>query len=64
MGDQLIVCPICQGLGWRREAGRPNDWYECPVCDRRGDLVIDGKKTLEGPAKKRPLSNIKQQDEK
>jgi hypothetical protein len=43
--DQIIGCPNCKG-GWRREAGRPDDWRECPVCETRAFLVIDAQKTM------------------
>lgn len=43
--EQVIRCPNCKA-GWRRQVGRPNDWRECPVCETRGFLVIDGNKTM------------------
>lgn len=44
--EQIIVCPNCTS-GWFRLAGlRRDDWHECPICETRGLLVIDGKKTL------------------
>lgn len=48
--DQIITCPSCEGTGW---IGRPG-WIgstACPVCDKRGSLVVDHDKTMALPEK-------------
>ncbi len=50
--EQIIVCLNCEGYGWRRVGD--NSYYECGVCETRGRLVIDGKKTLALKPKKIP----------
>lgn len=52
--EQIIACPNCNTAGWRRELGA---WRECPVCETRGFLVIDSKKTMDRPPLRKP-SNI------
>jgi len=50
--EQIIVCPHCEGKGWTRWTDEPA--RECCVCETRGRLVIDAKRTMEFPAKKFP----------
>lgn len=42
--EQIISCPNCGGTGWVRD-----DSSQCPVCEARGLLVIDGKATMARP---------------
>lgn len=53
---QTIMCPCCEGEGWVPlapiTAPRQRS-IECPVCDRRGFLVIDHEATqAQGPKPK------------
>jgi hypothetical protein len=45
--DQIIGCPNCYG-GWCGE-------HECCVCETRGFLVVDGKKTMDLPRQPKML---------
>lgn len=55
--EQIIICPNCEGHGWRSVGDR--SYYDCPVCERRGRLVIDGDKTLALAPKPMPKSRTK-----
>ncbi len=50
--EQIIPCPNCEGSGWRKYDSKLG-YYECPVCETRGLLVIDAEKTMARPM--RPL---------
>lgn len=50
--EQKIRCPNCEGHGWTCYGSRHYD--ECPVCETRGNLIIDSEKTLALPAKRKP----------
>ncbi len=54
--EQKIDCPNCEGHGWRRVGN--NGYYECPICDVRGALIIDSDKTGALPRKRLPRGGI------
>lgn len=46
--EQIIPCPNCDG-GWIHEVGLQNRWRQCPICEARGFLMVDCRKTLARP---------------
>ena len=51
---ERIVCPNCKGDGYVFESMSDDaSLIDCPVCDRRGILIIDHVRTADLPPRQR-----------
>jgi uncharacterized protein YbaR (Trm112 family) len=57
--EQIITCPNCKEAGWMRKSGQA-----CPICETRGFLVIDSKKTMKQPSLPKPRKRRDEQENK
>lgn len=54
---QTIACPNCEGVGWltlRPPTAPRQRFLECPMCIRKGYLIIDECATAALPDRPRP----------
>lgn len=52
--EQVFLCPNCKGKGWMPAGTSSTAFQECPVCETRGLLVVDSKRTMRRPARPSP----------